>query len=56
MLGKNYSTETLISNESQALLFSPELKKKGGAKELLCLLGEGAYLFPGGESGNVAGE
>lgn len=28
MLGKNYSTETLISNESQALLFSPELKKK----------------------------
>lgn len=28
MLGKNYSTETLISNESQALLFSPELKEK----------------------------
>lgn len=34
--------------------FENELKKKGGgAKELLCLLGEGAYLFPGGESGNV---
>lgn len=28
MLGKNYSTEMLISNESQALFFSPELKKK----------------------------
>ena len=36
--------------------FENELKKKGGAKELLCLLGEGAYLFPGWESGNVAGE
>lgn len=32
MLGKNYSTETLISNESQALLFSPELKKKIAAQ------------------------
>lgn len=29
--------------------FENELKKKkGGAKELLCLLGEVAYLFPGG--------
>lgn len=28
MLGKNYSTEMLISNESQALFFSPEFKKK----------------------------
>ena len=34
MLGKNYSTETLISNESQALLFSPELKKNSYTTEM----------------------
>lgn len=33
MLGKNYSTEMLISNESQALFFSPELKKKKKATQ-----------------------